>query len=229
MKIGALVVEDKESLNKSIVTILKKEGYDAFGALCAAEARELFLEKKPHIVLLDIMLPDGSGCDLIGFFKRRRDSHILMITALEDGHSKRLAYEQGADDYITKPFDLYELVYKLAAIRRRIVANLKEYRIGDITFDTESNRLSCGKKTFIIQPSQIRLLKEMYEKYEEGSYWDKSELFDCETVDENPRIQTMVARLRRSLEAVGSRRVSIETIYKKGYELVVDSGEGSHE
>ena len=223
MKIKALVVEDRISLNKSITSMLLREGYAAFNATDVEDAKDIFLKEKPHIVLLDIMLPGGSGFDLIYFFRKHNDSRILMLTALDDEQSKRVSYENGADDYITKPFDLYELVYKLGAIKRQIISSLREYQVGDIVFDTDSNRISCGEKSFFIQPSQIKLLRCLYERYEEDSYLDKSEAcgLNCEGVDESQRLQTLAARLRKSLIDVGSKDVFIETIYGKGYKLYV--------
>lgn len=149
--------------------MLSKEGYEAFGAFDIEEAIKIFAEQKPHIVLLDIMLPGGNGYDLIRHFSANHDTRILMLTALDDERSKRMAYENGADDYITKPFDLYELVYKLSAIRRRILSNMKEFSVGDIFFNLETNLLSCGERAFSIQPSQMRFLRCLFEKYAEKS------------------------------------------------------------
>ncbi|NCC67043.1 MAG: response regulator transcription factor [Clostridia bacterium] len=228
MKLKALTVEDNLLLNKSIVNMLNIEGYEAFAAFDVDEALKVFTEHKPQIILLDIMLPGGNGCDLIKHFSKSSDTRILMLTALDDEQNKRTAYESGADDYITKPFDLYELVYKLSAIRRRILSDIKEYFVGDISFNVETNLLSCGEKAFFIQPSQMKLLKCLFVKHEEKGYLDKTDTCDIhfEGVDESQRLQTMVARLRKNLADVGSRSVTIETIYNRGYELVV-SGENA--
>lgn len=223
MGIKVLVVEDKESLNRTLIDMLEKESYIAFGATDIDSAKELFLAEKPNIILLDIMFTNGSGYDLIPFFRKEYNSRILMLTALDDEQSKCISYENGADDYITKPFDLYELIYKLRAIKRRIVSNLKEYQVGDIVFDLEKNTLTCKEKNFTIQPSQIKLLKGLYEKYEEKSYLDKNEVINwlSKDVNESCRIQTLVARLRKNLSDIGSEEVTIETLYGKGYKLVV--------
>jgi len=228
VQISILVVEDKPSLNKSLVTMLRREGYRAYGALNMDEAKEVFSAVNPHIVLLDIMLPGGSGCSLIPFFRQRHDCRILMLTALEGERSKRIAYENGADDYITKPFDLNELIYKLNAIKRRVVSEQRRCSIGDIAFDMDLNLLSCGGRSYVVQPSQIKLLKRLTEKYEENDFLEKSEVtqYECAEIDDSQRIQTLVARLRRNLSDIGSQSVSIETIYGKGYKLVVDARKG---
>lgn len=229
MKMKVLTVEDNTSLNKCIVDMLLNEGYDAFASSDIQEAKEIFTAQKPHIVLLDIMLPGGKGYDLIDYFREYHDSRILMLTALDDDESKRISYETGADDYITKPFDLNELIYKLAAIRRRMLSEQQYFEVGDIVFDPISNLLSCGEKSFYIQPSQMKLLKYLYLKYSEGTYFPKNELTGMKGIilEEDSRIQTLIARLRKNLVEVGSRKVSIETIYGKGYRMTVAVPEGS--
>ncbi|MBP1926912.1 DNA-binding response OmpR family regulator [Sedimentibacter acidaminivorans] len=218
-----LVIEDKASLNESLVNMLNKERYMAFGEKDIDGGKKTFLVERPHIILLDIMLPNGNGYDLIPFFRKYHNSRILMITALDDGESKCISYENGADDYITKPFDLYELIYKLNAMRRRMISQLSEIQVGDIDFNVDTNKLTCRGKTFNIQPSQIKLLKVLFEKYEEKSYLDKSEFseFFKEEMNENYRMQTLVARLRKNLSEIGSQEIIIETAYGKGYQLVV--------
>ena len=229
MKIRILTVEDNKSLRKCIVDMLENEGYVTYASGDAEEAKKIFKAQRPHIVLLDIMLPGGSGYDLIDFFRETNDSRIVMLTALDDNESKRISYENGADDYITKPFDLDELIYKLAAIRRRILSDQKQYEFGDIVFDSASNLLSCGEKSFSIQPSQMKLLKYLYIKHSEGTYFPKNGLAGMYGIEleEGSRIQTLIARLRKNLLDVGSRTVSIETIYGKGYRLSVGMPEGN--
>lgn len=223
MRIKVLVVEDNVSLNKSIINMLEKEKYTAFGVQDMDQAREMYVKEKPHIILLDIMLPQGRGYELIKFFLKDHDSRIIMLTALDDRESKRICYENGADDYITKPFDLHELLYKLNAIKKRILTSSPEFNIGDISFNTENNKLSCGSKTIVIQPSQIRFLKLLYEKHLENSFVDKAEGFEGSSSDLNEasRLQTLVARLRKNLSYIGSGQIDIETIYGKGYRIII--------
>jgi len=226
MKIKVLVVEDNKSLSRAIIDMLTKEGYDAFGSTDMKSAKKFFLKESPHIVLLDIMLPDSNGYDLIPFFRKRGDSIIIMLTALSDNEIKKISYENGADDYIIKPFDLYELIYKLKAIKRRIISQLKIYEIGDITFNAELNILSCNDKSIKIQPSQGKLLKALYEKYKIDTFLDKKDAIDwySSSVDESFRLQTIVARLRKNLSGIGSDKVIIENVYGKGYRLVILKG-----
>jgi DNA-binding response OmpR family regulator len=152
-----------------------------------------------------------------------------MLTALDDDQSKRIAYENGADDYITKPFDINELIYKLTAISRRLLFEQKQVEIGDITFDPLTNLLRCQEKSFYIQPSQMKLLKQLYTKYLEETYFPKNGLAGMEGVElsEESRIQTLIARLRKNLIDIGSKTISIETLYGKGYRLNVSAPKGN--
>jgi DNA-binding response OmpR family regulator len=235
MKIKVLVIEDNQLLNKSLVAMLKRENYIAYGATDVETGKQLFLEKTPHIILLDIMLPNEMGYNIIPYFRSYNDCVIMMITALGDKESKQISYENGADDYITKPFDLEELVYKLGAVKRRLTNQIKVFYIGDISFEMDTNKLCCHKKSFIIQPSQIKLLKGLYDKYMENTYLDKRVIFQeaAEDINESSRIQTLVARLRKNLIEVGSRELVIETLYGKGYQLSIckkenENGEGRY-
>lgn len=223
MEIKVMVVEHNVPLNRSTVNILQKEGYLAFVVTDLEAVREVFMEKKPHIVLLDIMFPQGYGYDLISYFRKQHDCWILVLTALEDIECKRVCYENGADDYLTKQFDLYELLYKLNAVKRRVLSTLREFQIGDIGFNVESNKLTCKDKSIVIQPSQVRFLKLLYNKYLENSYVDKSEALEDTSgeLNETSRLQTLVARIRKNLSYIGSRQVDIETIYGKGYRILV--------
>lgn len=223
MDIKVLVIEDNRLLNNSLVAMLKKENYLACGAMDVKTGKELFLHEQPDIILLDIMLPDESGYELIPFFRARSDCFIVMLTALGDKESKQISYENGADDYITKPFDLDELIYKLRVTKRRIEVQNKVFEVGDITCEMDTNIISCHGKCFAIQPSQMTLLKMLSDKYKVNTYVDKNDI-TCwvdHSMSENSRIQTLVARLRKNLSDIGSEKISIETLYGKGYELVV--------
>lgn len=229
MDIRILVVEDSFSLRKSLGSLLRRQGYSVFQAADVPEARRLFLSSFPDIVLLDIMLPSGEGYELIPFFREQQECTILMLTALSDSKSKRLCYEYGADDYICKPFDMFELIYKLTAISRRIRASRKVFSIGDVTLDCEQNELRCRKVRIPLQPSQARCLHLLYERQQEGSFLSKQEAQKSLGLElnSNVRLHTLVNRLRSSLQDSGSQEVLIETIYGKGYSLVILESGGS--
>ncbi|WP_170311509.1 response regulator transcription factor [Vallitalea okinawensis] len=221
MELKVLVVEDNKALNDNIVDVLGFEGYESVSALNFSEAKKKIKSDQFHIILLDIMFPGGSGYQLIPLIREKSlCARILMLTALNDIESKRICYENGADDYITKPFDLKELVYKLNAIRRRVMSNMRVYHIGDIVFDLDLCELRCKEKIVTLSPSQVKIFKLLHQKYLQKTYLDKKEIFDTD-IDESHRIQTFIGRLRNNLAYIRSERVYIETIYGKGYQLDV--------
>lgn len=231
MKVSVLVVEDNRALNKSIVTMLSKEDFSAYGCTDISNAKETFLRIKPDIVLLDIMLPGGDGYKLISLFKNHSSVRIIMLTALDDLDSKKICYENGADDYITKPFSLYELLYKLNAVKRWISKEKGEIVIGDLVFTEVDRSLSCGERSIVLQPSQAKLFKSLYNRYIDQQYLDKDNAFnDSEkSIDDGSRIQTLIARLRKNIDYLNSKEVEIDTIYGKGYCFVVTEREKGNE
>lgn len=220
MQIKVLVIEDKVAINQGIVDMLTMEGHIAMGALSIFDAKKYIVKEEPDIVLLDIMLPDGKGYDLIPFIRMNGECRVIVITALSDQKSKEICYKYGGDDYITKPFDIYEIIYKVNAIKKRILNSRTEFNVGDIFFNVETNELKCKEKFIIIQPSQMKFFKNLYNKHLENMYLRKSDLLtgNISEVDDSHRIQTLVSRLRENLKIIGSEIV-IETIYGKGYKL----------
>ncbi|PKM90687.1 MAG: hypothetical protein CVU87_01615 [Firmicutes bacterium HGW-Firmicutes-12] len=219
MAIKILVVEDDELLNNSIVKILRSRQYIAFSALNISEGKILYEKEKPDIVLLDIMLPDGKGYELLPLLTVK--AKVIIMTAITDRDSKYLCYEHGAEDYLIKNFDMQELLYRIEVIKRNI--NQDELKIGDIFIDIKNQRMLCNGKSVDLPHSQIELLKSLYKKHKENTYLSKDEVLPLGKgeVDESARVQNMITRIRKNLRYIKSENVLIETIYNKGYKLVV--------
>lgn len=218
-----LIVEDNQSLNETIKNALLEEGFNIFSALNGESAKELSYRKRPDIVLLDIMLPDVKGYNLINFLKKHGNPLIIVISALEEEESRKIAYEKGADDYIIKPITLFELKYKLKAIKKRTKKQDFVFKVGDIKFDIENLELTCQSNTIILQHSQMALLKRLYDKYLIDEILDKNELIDVQGMGKsmNFRIHTLIGRLRKKLVEVGSEKIIIDNEYGKGYRMIV--------
>jgi two-component system response regulator RegX3 len=114
-----LVVEDEESITAPLVEALAREGFDAKVARTASEALELAARVEPDLVLLDVMLPDGSGFDVCRELRARSRVPIIMVTARGDEADRIVGLELGADDYVVKPFSARELVARIRAVLRR--------------------------------------------------------------------------------------------------------------
>ena len=114
-----LLVEDEDSITVPLREALAREGLDATVARTAAEALALARELDPDVVLLDVMLPDGSGFDVCRELRRASDVPILMLTARGEEADRVVGLELGADDYVTKPFSAREVVARIRAVLRR--------------------------------------------------------------------------------------------------------------
>ena len=122
MRLGrrtVLLVEDEESITVPLTEALAREGFDASVARTAGDALALARELRPDVVLLDVMLPDGSGFDVCRELRRESGVPIIMVTARGDEADRIVGLELGADDYVTKPFSAREVVARIRAVLRR--------------------------------------------------------------------------------------------------------------
>lgn len=217
-----LIIEDDRKLANTYKSILNSS-FDVDVAYNLISARKKLLVSNADVILLDIMLPDGKGYEAIDIFKKITDAVIIIISALEDQETKRIAYENGADDYMIKPITLFELEFKLKAINKRTNTTKMQTNIGDMILDFEDLTLSTKHKRASITHSQGVILNMLYEKYKNDSIIFKHELSDVKelTKNNNVRIHTLISRLRKTIEEIESDKVFVENVYGKGYRLVI--------
>ena len=115
-----LLVEDEESIIEPLAAALAREGFDAHPARTAAEALELAPTLAPDLVLLDVMLPDGSGFDVLRELRRHSRVPVVMLTARGEEADRVVGLELGADDYVVKPFSAREVAARIRAVLRRV-------------------------------------------------------------------------------------------------------------
>lgn len=217
-----LIVEDDKKLAQTYKTALS-DAFDVYVAYTMKDCKRIVTTGGMDVILLDIMLPDGKGYDLIPWLKNTGDLVVIMISALEKEEARRIAYEHGADDYMIKPITLFELEYKLKALRKRYNKDKFMLQIGDMTLNLESLTLSTLTNQVTIQHSQSIVLKMLYEKHKAGEILTKTELSNLQEIEktDNFRIHTLLSRLRKNIEKIESERVFIENVYGEGYRLVV--------
>lgn len=117
-----LVVEDEKAIADILVFNLQREGYDTLVAYDGADGLRAALEQMPDLILLDVMLPSMDGFEVLGHIRDKQDTPIIMLTAREEETDKVLGLELGADDYITKPFSMRELMARVKANMRRTLS-----------------------------------------------------------------------------------------------------------
>jgi len=199
-----LIVDDEESIVAPINYALKREGYITETAHDGEEALEKIEQFKPHLVILDVMMPKLSGYDVC---KRIENGNIgvILLTAKDDITDKIVGLELGADDYMTKPFDMRELLARAKSIIRRIVqlgevANSAEQEISDKKDKTDDKEIR-------INGDKIRILKNQHEVYVDGAL-----------IELKPKEFDLLVELASNINIVFSREQLLNNVW--GYDYV---------
>jgi two-component system alkaline phosphatase synthesis response regulator PhoP len=161
------VIEDDEDINELLVYNLEKEGYKVKSFYSSNPAYQAIKSKKPDIVILDIMLPDMDGLELCKLLKSQEDTSyvpVIMLTAKSTEIDKIVGLELGADDYITKPFSIRELLARIKAIlrrtkRRNCPEENKEYTFKEFVVDFEKYTVEIKQKPVKLTSKEFKLLK----------------------------------------------------------------------
>ena len=214
-----LLVEDNQELAEAVVNRLALDGHAVDHAASLAEAEDWLAVAQYDLILLDVMLPDGDGRDFLARSRAHLETPVIVLTARSQVSDRVGALDQGADDYITKPFDFSELEARCRAVLRRRGGEARhEIHLGDAVFDPLAGNLRFGAETIDLRNREIRLL-EVFARHK-GQILSKSQLmdrlfsYDAE-VTENA-IEVYVGRLRRRIGGMGVR---IETVRGLGYRM----------
>jgi two-component system, OmpR family, response regulator RegX3 len=218
-----LIVEDEESYQDALNVGLSVEGFVVVGATNIAEARALLLSSKPDLVLLDVMLPDGSGIDYCRELHDTTHIPVIMVTARTSEVDVVLGLEIGAADYVTKPYRLRELVARIRAVLRRPVTTTDDEVItfGDLRIDftrrtvTRKNQeVELSRKEFdLLALFATRLGQVVTREVCLDTLWWGLELSDTRTLD------THVKRLRQKIEDDPANPRHLITIRGVGFRL----------
>ena len=167
-----LVIEDEPDIRKTLEYNLLREGFEVSGCGSIKEAKKLIEDPKFSIILLDLMLPDGSGLDLCKEIKSdtaTKDIPIVILTAKDDEVDKVVGFELGADDYVTKPFSVRELILRVKAILKRnsktLLTPIEVNRnFGSLKMDIESHEVFIDDKEVILTALEFKLLNQLVER-----------------------------------------------------------------
>ena len=163
-KRSVLVVEDEESITEPLVAALGREGFDAIVASTAAEALDKARSVEPDVILLDVMLPDGSGFDVCRELRRTSRVPILMLTARAEETDRIVGLEIGADDYVVKPFSARELVARIRAVLRR--AEPLPQANADAALEVGPIRVEPASRTASVDGRPLELSRKEFEVLE---------------------------------------------------------------
>jgi len=161
--IKILLVEDDKELNEIVTSYLKKEGYIVFSEFNGLDALNTFYENSIDLVLSDIMMPLCDGFELARNIRKENDKiPIIFMSARDDKPSKQIGYKVGIDDYITKPFDLDELVLKIKAISRRLnIMSSNTLQIGNFKMNNEEHMAYIDDEELALTVREFNILYKM--------------------------------------------------------------------
>lgn len=210
-----LIVEDEVSINDILTTALKREGYDVVAAFTAREALILFEGFKPDLVLLDLMLPDGKGEEVCKIICKK--ACVIMITAKSNILDKLNGMEIGADDYITKPFDIREVKMRVKVALRRLDNNIDSYEKG-LFIDINKREVKKDGEIIKLSKKEFDILYLLYTNKEIVFSRDQllNKIWGIDYYGDDRIIDVHIRRLREKLgEAKGES--AIETVFGIGY------------
>jgi DNA-binding response OmpR family regulator len=216
-----LIIEDESDIAKLLAYNLEKEGYRVYCADDGAAGFKLFQKEKPHLVLLDVMLPKMDGLEVCRLIRGESAVPIIMLTAKREEVDRILGLELGADDYVTKPFSVREVLVRIKGILRRSAASKVSekntfIKLGELEVDTERYEVRVKNKAVLLSSKEFEFLKCLLtadgralsrEKLLELVWgYDAGADIDTRTVDQH------IARLRDKLGPESHRVVTVKNI-----------------
>jgi two-component system OmpR family response regulator len=223
-----LVVEDDQNLLDVLEYNLKQEGHEVFKAADGVQALETARSSNPDLVNLDIMLPKLSGFEVCRILRKETTVPILMLTAKSEEVDKIVGLEIGADDYVTKPFSMRELLARIRAMLRRTeMAEQKPlsketfYRVGKLAINTGRRQATLDGEVLDLAPKEFELLAFLAEN--KGLVFNRAQLlkkiWGYDYVGNTRTIDVHVRWLRQKIEAVPGEPKRLITVRGGGYKL----------
>ncbi len=223
-----LVIDDEVKLREMVRLYLQREGYRVVEAANGSDALFVARYEKPDLVLLDLMMPQMGGYDFLRLFKQESDSPIIILTAKMEESDKVAGLELGADDYVTKPFGIQELIARVRAVLRRAgqPSNLPELlRVDDITLDRAGRSVNVDGNPVALTPSEFDLLETFM--LSPGRAFSRLDLLESVSGDAyegyERTIDVHIRNLRTKIEPVPSRPRYIQTVYGMGYRFAAEA------
>ncbi len=220
-----LIVEDEAPLQELLAYNLQSANFDVEQAFDGDQAQDLVAERTPDLILLDWMLPHTSGIELCRQFRRMPETAnvpIIMLTARAEESDRLRGLNTGADDYVTKPFSVEELIARIRAVLRRVRPAFAEELLtfADLTMDLASHRVMRGDDEIHLSPTEFRLLRQLLER--PGRVFSRDQLLDSVWGhDQDVELRTVDATIRRLRKALNEsgRADLLRTVRAAGYAL----------
>ena len=227
MKNKILIIEDEPDIRTTLKYNLMKDDFDVIDVGSLGEARAAMNSSSFSMILLDLMLPDGSGLDLCREIKGNKElssTPIIILTAKDDEVDKVVGFELGADDYVTKPFSVRELILRIKAVLKRGVAPKAELveverQFGDLTIDVDSHEVFVNSVQVTLTALEFRLLKQLVDR--RGRVQSRDQLLsDVWGYSSDVTTRTVDTHIKRLREKLGTMGKYIQTIRGVGYKFL---------
>ena len=221
-KTEILIVEDEREIVENLRILLTEEGFSVCAAANRKTAVEILEERGADLILLDLMLPDGSGYSFCSVIKKERDIPVIMLTAMDDEASVVTGFDLGADDYVTKPFRPMELVSRIRNVLRRSEKRQMRYMAGNLSLDVQRAYVEKNGKEIYLSPLEYRLLLIFFQHQGEvlGRNRLLEEIWDIagDFVSDNT-LTVYIKRLREKVEDDPAHPALIKTVRGLGYRM----------
>ena len=219
-----LIIEDEPDIRKTIDYNLSKESFKVFQAGSIAEGEKSISDNSPDVIILDLMLPDGSGLTLCRDIKsddKTKHIPIILLTAKADEVDRVIGFELGADDYVTKPFSVRELILRVKAILKRGVSESTkedeaEFIFGELKLNLDAHQVFINDSEIAFTALEFRLLKHLIDRRGRVQSRDQllEEVWGYSSEVTTRTVDTHIKRLREKLGVTGEY---IQTIRGVGY------------
>ncbi len=218
-----LIVDDKVSMQRMIADYLGENGFRTVSANNGREALFVSRHEKPDLVLLDIMMPEMDGFEFMRHFRKERSTPVIMLTAKLEETDKVVGLELGADDYVTKPFGMAELVARIRAVLRRVYEDAPTtqdiLRVGDVVLDKKTHMVTIGSREIELTPSEFDMLTILMAS--PGQVFSRADLLErlkgstFENVERT--VDVHIRNLRAKLEPDPRNPRYVQTVFGVGY------------
>ena len=227
MAISVLIVEDDPNIRELLQMYLEKDGYAVTLATDGGQGLDKFRSIKPDLVLLDVMMPVMDGWAVCKAIRAEGNTPVIMLTAKGETDDKVMGLKAGADDYVTKPFEMKELLARIEAVLRRADRGAEEKKARRLTFDKltidmDAFELTVKGKKVDTPPKEMELL--FYLASSPNRVYTRNQLLDevwgFDYFGDSRTVDVHVKRLREKLEGVSSKW-SLKTVWGVGYKFEV--------
>jgi DNA-binding response OmpR family regulator len=221
-----LIVEDEQTISRVLAVYLKHEGYEILQAYDGKEGLDMFTQHQPDLVLLDVMLPEMDGWDVLKEIRNISSCPVIMLTALGDIDYRLKGLNQGADDYISKPFIGEEVVARVNAVLRRSpqvleTENMKQF--GSLKINMDSHVVTVNGEKVVLTPKDLSLLIFLAERPNRTFTRDNliENVWGMDYDGSDRAVDLSIKRIRHSLAGWPASQGEIRTLRGLGYQFSV--------